>query len=95
MVDTDITMSDRIADIYDEYFGEFIYYDDCKFEYLKFDESNATVTCESKVKTNFFEEIKDFQLDVKQLIYNFKFCEASNFYVVKCYKEFFSKKGLK
>ena len=93
MEDTDMTMSDRITDIYDKNFAEFIYYDDCKFEYFKLNESNVTIICKSKVKTNFFEEMKDFKLDVKQLIYNFKFCEASNFYIVKCYKKFFSIKG--
>ena len=88
---TDITITDRITDIYDKNFKEFINYNDCKIENFNVSESNAKVTCKTKVKTNFFEEIKS--LDISQLLYNFQFCEASNFYVVTCYKEFFSKKG--
>ena len=90
---TDITISDRITDIYKENFGMFESYNNCEFEFFNISETNATVKCNSKVKTSFFDEIKEFSLDTKQLLSNFKFCESSNFYVITCYKRFLSKEG--
>ena len=90
---TDITMKDRITDIYDKNFEEFINYDECKFEFFNLSENNATVKCKSKVKTNFLDDKKNSKLDLKKLLNNFKFCEVSNFYVIKCYKKFLSKNG--
>ena len=92
---TDITISDRIKNVYDLNFEQFIYYDGCYFDYFNISDSNAIVKCKTKAKTSFFEELKDFKLDTKQLLYNFKFCEVSNFYVVTCYREFLSEEGQK
>ena len=90
---TDITISDRIADIYGNNFEIFVYYDECNFESFNLSENNVTVICKTKTNTNFFNEKNDSSINFKQLLSNFKFCEASNFYVIKCYKEFLSKEG--
>ena len=90
---TDITITDRITDIYGENFGEFINYDECNFESFNLNETSATLICKSKTKSNNSTEDKNTSLDIKQILNNFNFYKSSNFYVVTCYKKFFSKEG--
>ena len=51
------------------------------------------VPCTTKVKINFFSEVKNSTFNKEEFIKNLNILKISNLYVITCYKLFFSLKG--